>query len=199
DRTLLRWIAIIFLADMMDEVFAAFAGLYLHDRLGYSISAVSLLLGAMLVASLLTLLALDRATGRASALHLLPLMALATLAGVALLLLGGGSPMLTVAGLFLCGAGSAGWYPLAKSAAYARFPGRTGTVRAILGLGEPFNILLPAVTGLIATRFGITAAVLFLGLSGLGVLLAYPRRALAATSADRYNGPNAVVDVAAKE
>ncbi len=174
DRTLLRWIAITFLADMMDEVFHAFAGLYLRDHLGYTIPAVSLSLGAMLVASLLTLLVLDRVTGRASALHLLPLMALATLTGVTLLLIGA-SPLLVLPGLFLCGAGSAGWYPLANAAAYARFPGRTGTVRAILGLGEPFNILLPAVTGLIATELGITAAVLFLGLSSLGVFLAAPR------------------------
>ncbi len=185
DRILIRWIIIIFLADMMDEVFHAFAGLYLRDHLGYSIPAVSLSLGAMLVASLLTLLVLDRATGRASALHLLPWAALATLLGVALLLIGA-SPLLVLPGLFLCGAGSAGWYPLAKAAAYARFPGRSGTVRAILGLGEPFNILLPAATGLIATEFGISAAVLFLGLSGFGVLLAFPRRVRA------YAPPSAV-------
>jgi MFS family permease len=175
DRILLRWIAILFLADMMDEVFVAFGGLYLHDRLGYSISAVSLLLGVDLVASLLALLALDHLAGKSSTLRLLPWMALAALLGVALLLLGGGAPPLAAAGFFLCGAGASGWYPLAKAAAYARFPGRTGAVRAILGLGEPFNILLPALTGLIATEFGIAAAVLFLGLSGVGVLLAFPR------------------------
>jgi len=45
---------------------------------------------------------------------------------------------------------------------------------------------------LIATELGITAAVLFLGLSCLGVLLAVPRssrRVLALTAIDRYNGP----------
>lgn len=176
NRTLLRWMVVVLLADMMDEVFLAFAALYLRDRLAFSPGMVTVAIGAGMAAGLAALAILDRAAGRLSARALLPWLALLAGAGVALLLLAP-APWVAVAGLVVANAGAAGWYPLAKAEAYGALPGRTGTVRALIGLGEPYNVALPALTGLIASHWGIGSAVAFLGISGVGVLAVVPRRA----------------------
>lgn len=176
NRTLLRWMVVVLLADMMDEVFLAFSALYLRDRLAFSPGMVTVAIGAGMAAGLAALAILDRAAGRLSARALLPWLALLAGAGVALLLLAP-APWVAVAGLVVANAGAAGWYPLAKAEAYGALPGRTGTVRALIGLGEPYNVALPGLTGLIASHWGIGSAVAFLGLSGVGVLVVVPRRA----------------------
>lgn len=175
DRTLLRWMAVVLLADMMDEVFLAFAGLYLRDRLHLPPGLAGVALGANLAGGLAALVILDRLAGRLRTPALLSWLAVLASGGVALLLLAP-APWVAVAGLFLSGVGAAGWYPLAKARAYEALPGRSGTVRALLGLGEPYQVALPAIVGLIASRWGIGPALAFLGISGIGVLVVAPRR-----------------------
>ena len=82
-------------------------------------------------------------------------------------------------GLLLCtqSLGNAGLYPLVESEAYNRLPGRSGTIRAIIGgLGQPFEIVLPGIVGLIAGRFGLLASLGFLGIAPVLFLLLAPRR-----------------------
>jgi len=172
---LLRWITIVVLASMLDEVFLGFAGLYLTNALGATAVASSLALGTMMVGSLAALVVLDRVVERWRADRFLAVLALVTLAGVAVLL--SANSIVVVAGaLFVIGAGAAGWYPLAKAQAYQLLLGRSGTVRAVAQLGAPVEVALPLVVGTVAERFGITAGVSVLGLAPLLVLLALPRR-----------------------
>src|SRR6516162_1158161 len=42
--------------------------------------------------------------------------------------------------LFMIGFAASGLYPIAKAEAYNRQPGRSGTVRAIINLGAPFEV-----------------------------------------------------------
>ena len=59
--------------------------------------------------------------------------------------------------------GATGWYPIAQAQAYAQLPGRSGLVRAMTGLGEPFEMALPAIVGFLASQFGLLARVSSVG------------------------------------
>ncbi len=175
DRALLRWAAISTLATTLDEVFLAFAALYLHDRLHASQEAVSAVIAVAVAAGLAALILLDRVGHRVPGRRLLPWMAALALAGVALLL---AAPTLPVAALALAvvAFAAAGWYPLAQAATYATRPGRAALVRTVGLLGDPIEIVLPGITGLVAARFGLPAALGFLALGPLAMLLLLPRQ-----------------------
>jgi hypothetical protein len=79
-------------------------------------------------------------------------------------------------GLTLVEIGAAGWYPIAKAAAYSICPGRPGIVLAVMSLVIPVDIALPGCIGLLASHFGLPWAIGVLALSPLGVLLFQPRR-----------------------
>ena len=175
DKLLLRWMGIVLLATMPDEVFLAFAALYLTDHLHTPASLASLALAVGIGGGLLALIALDRLGGRIAGVRLLPWMALVTLVGFITLL---AAPDLVVAtlGLLLANMGAAGWYPIAKAAAYDTRPGRSGVVQAVDALGQPFDTALPGFVGLLAGHFGLAVGIGFLALSPLGVLLLLPRQ-----------------------
>jgi len=78
--------------------------------------------------------------------------------------------------LFVIGFGSSGLYPIAKAEAYARQPGHSGTVRAIISFGAPFEVVLPGIVGLIAGHFGILFGLGFLGLAPLLILVLKPHQ-----------------------
>ena len=181
DRVLLRWMGILFMATMVEEIFLGFAGLLLHDRLHASIGATSLLLALGMVGGIMGLFALERFLARHPeqrqlGVRLLPWLALLTLAGIAALLLAQ-TLWLAGAALFAIGLGATGWYPVARAATYDRLPRRAGLARAITGLLMPLELALPAVVGLLAERFSLVAALGVLGLAPVGVLLLAPRSA----------------------
>jgi FSR family fosmidomycin resistance protein-like MFS transporter len=180
DRVLLRWAGVVLLCSMLDEVFLGFAALYLRDHLHATPQSVSLALLMGMAGALLGLAALERLLARVRGERLLPWLALATLAGIALFLAAGTLWQATLA-LFWLELTVAGWYPIAKAAAYGRQPRRTGAVLAVIGLGAPFEMLLPGVVGIVASRFGLTAGLALLGLAPLGVLLLAPRAPAPAT------------------
>lgn len=180
DRTLLRWSAVVLLCTMLDEVFLAFMGLYLRDALHARAWEISLALGSFLAGSMIALVILDRMhTWRAQhgeqvrGERVLLWLALGTLASIAILL-AAHTLWLTTIALFFIGGGAAGWYPLAKAAAYDTRPGKTGVVRAVISIGAPFETVLPTIVGIIAGHFGIVVGIAFLGLAPLGVLALLP-------------------------
>jgi hypothetical protein len=174
DLLLLRWAVVVRLWTMVDEIFLGFAALYLRDVRHASAPVTSLILAAGMAGTVLGLLALHWLLKQVSGPVLLPWLALLTLLGVVGLLL---APTLWLAAgaLFLFDLSAAGWYPISKAAAYARMPGRTGTVQAVITLGDPFEVALPLVVGLLAGQFGVVAGLAFLGLAPLGVLLLAPK------------------------
>jgi len=106
--------------------------------------------------------------------QLLPWLALLTLGGIITLLLAQTLALAAIA-LVAIGLGATGWYPVAKAAVYGRLPGRAGLALAIVGLLMPLELILPALVGLLAGQFGLVAALGFLGLAPIGVLLLTPR------------------------
>jgi MFS family permease len=183
-----RWIAVLVMTGMVDEVFLGFAALYLADDFRAPAPLVSLALGAQMTGSFVGLLLLDRLHDRINGERLLPGMAVVALAGV-LLLLRTRSIGLAGTALLVIGLGTAGWYPIAKAAAYQTLPGRSGTVRALCGLTAPLEAALPALAGLIASRFGILAGVGLLGMAPVGVLIVASSPAARAREATGRHGP----------
>jgi predicted MFS family arabinose efflux permease len=175
DPLLLRWAVLSLLPTMLDEVFIGFAALYLRDVLHASQIEISIILIVHMFGGFLGLLIVDRLVGRMTPQRLLVWLALLSLIGV-IALLSIHSILSATLALFIIGLGAAGLYPLAQAEAYARQPGRSGTVRAVTGLGMPFEVALPGIVGLIAGRLGVLAAVALLGSAPLLILLIVPRR-----------------------
>lgn len=175
DPILLRWIVLSVLPTMLDEIFLTFAILYLRDVLHASQIVTGLTIGAQMVAACLGLLLIDRLLKRIAPVRLLTYGALLTLIGIVGLLSVRTIWFAPIA-LFAIGLGATGLYPIAQAEAYARWPGRSGTVLAIVGLGEPFEVALPGIVGLLADHFGVLAALGLLGLAPLLILLLVPRR-----------------------
>jgi predicted MFS family arabinose efflux permease len=175
DPLLLRWAALSLLPTMLDEVFTGFSVLYLRDVLHISQELISICIIVQMVGALLGLLIVNRLIGRIAPQRLLKWLALLSLIGV-IGLLSMRSILLVILALFIISLGAAGLYPIAQAEAYARQPGRSGTVRAIMGLGMPFEIALPGIVGLVASRFGVLAGVGLLGTAPLLILLLAPWR-----------------------
>jgi predicted MFS family arabinose efflux permease len=175
DPLLLRWGALSILPTMLDEVFLTFAILYLRDVLHANGLVIGLTIGIQMIGTISGLVIVERLVGRIAPRRLLTCYALLTLIAV-VGFLSIRSTLFAPFWLFLIGFGASGLYPIAKAEAYARQPGRSGIVRAIINLGAPFEVALPAITGLIAARFGLLASLGFLGLAPLLILILMPRR-----------------------
>jgi MFS family permease len=173
---LLRWGLLALIPTMVDEVLLGFVALYLRDILHASEATIGLLLTGTLLSSLLGLTLLDRQpwlrrTASQMPHRLLAGMAVVVLVGM-LLLLTTRTIWLVGLALGLVGLGAAGWYPIAQAQTYTQLPGRSSLVRAITGLGAPFDAALPAIVGFLAARFGLLAGLAFLGSAPLLLLLA---------------------------
>jgi predicted MFS family arabinose efflux permease len=176
DPVLLRWAVLSLIPTMMDEVFLGFVALYLRDVLHASQAVIGVVLTISMTGTLLGLFTLDTVfrKSRISPTRLLSWLALFSLVGVIGFLITRSIWLATVA-LFVIHLGAAGWYPIVQAQAYDRQPGRSGTVRAVIGLGAPFEVALPGVVGIIAGRFGALAGVGLLGLAPVLILLLIPR------------------------
>jgi predicted MFS family arabinose efflux permease len=171
--TLLRWVLLSQIPTMVDEIFLSFATLYLHDSLHVSATTIGLILTMQMLGSFGSLLALERLSFLR---RMAPQLLLAVLAIFVLInmigLLSTNNPWLAGTALFGVGLGSACWYPIAKGQAYAQLPGHSGTVRAVVSIGDPlFEVILPVVVGLVAGRFGLRAGLGLLGLAPVFMLL----------------------------
>jgi MFS family permease len=171
---LLRWAILSMLTTMLDEIFLTFLVLYLRDVLHASPLESGLTVGTGMMGGFLGLLALDRLLERIAPLRLLQSASLLALAGVAGLLLVRTLWFVPLA-FFIMSLGSACLYPIVDAQAYARLPGRSGMKGFISSLGQPFEIILPAITGFVAGQFGLTASLALLGSAPLFFLLLAPK------------------------
>lgn len=177
DTLLLRWAALTIIPAMLDEVFLGFVALYLRDAWHLHEALIGLIVALEMLASLLGLFILERwllHRGRTSVFWL-TWLALATLLGVFALLFAH-LLWLVVLALFLIHLSCAGWYPLAMAEAYARRPDSSGVVRAVINLGQPFEMVLPGIIGGVCARFGVLTGLGVLGLAPVLILVLLPRR-----------------------
>jgi fucose permease len=175
DPVLLRWAVLSILPTMLDEVFVVYATFYLRDVVHIGPTLIGLLLAIHMIGAFLGLFVLDRILlGRIVPHHLLMGLALLVIAGmIGFLTLR--AVWLTGLSLFVISLGTAGLYPIAKAQAYKRYPGRSGTVRAVISLGAPLEVFLPYIAGFVAGHFGVAASISMLGLAPFLVLLLVPK------------------------
>lgn len=175
-REVVRWLALLEIADLLLDVLHAYLALYFVDVVGVSGARAGLAVvvwtgvGLLGDALLIPLLARVRGTTylRASALVVLAVYP-------AFLLVAGATPKLVLLGGL--GLLNAGWYAILKARLYAELPAQSATV---MTLGSVFGLagsLLPLAMGLAAERFGLGAAMWLPMLAPVALLLAVPRRA----------------------
>jgi FSR family fosmidomycin resistance protein-like MFS transporter len=152
-----RWLALLEASNLMLDVLTGFLAIYLVDVAHASPALAALGVGVRLAADLagglLLIPLLERVPGerylRASAALLLLLYPA--------FLLAPGLPA-KLALLALLSLATAGWYPVLKAGLYSAMPGRSGTVITLASLSSLLGAAIPAAVGLLAARMGLPAA-----------------------------------------
>jgi len=159
---------------LLDEVLVALAALRLHDDCGWSQAEVAAVLTSMSLGAALGALASERLLARVPARALLlgsAACSLVCLGGfIAGTLAGAPTSWLAAASLFLLDVSAAPHYPVVKAAAYEAAAGRPGTVNALASAFVGVEIVLPLLLGVVASRFGLAAALAILALQPLIML-----------------------------
>lgn len=172
--SVLRWLFLLEVADLLLDVLLGFLALYLVDEVGLGRGAAALAVGGFLGAGLVGNFVVLRLMRRVSGLRYL--RASAVLAGLlfaAFLLLPGAAAKLTA--VLSLAAVNAGWYPLLKARLYAELPGRSGTAMSLASLLGPIGIAAPLGVGLFAQHAGLDAALWLLMLAPAALLALVPR------------------------
>jgi MFS transporter, FSR family, fosmidomycin resistance protein len=173
--SVIRWLVLLELSDLMLDVFGAFLALYLVDAAGLSGAEAGLAFavwtGAGLVGDALLLLILRRFSGlaylRASALVVAVLFPVFLLA----------EPVWAkLSALAALGILNSGWYAIPKARLYAELEGQSG---AVLTLGTVTGLvggMFPLALGLLAGAVGIDDALWALLIAPIALLVGLPRR-----------------------
>jgi MFS transporter, FSR family, fosmidomycin resistance protein len=173
-REVQRWLLLLECGNLMLDIFRGFVALYFVDVLHASVAqaafAVTVLTGVGLLGDALLLPLLSRVSG----LRYLRLSALLTaLLFPAFLLLPWLGAKLALLGLL--GLLNAGWYAILQAQLYGSLPGRSGVALALGNVSGMLGGLFPLLLGALAGRFGLGAALWFLMLGPLALLVGLPR------------------------
>jgi FSR family fosmidomycin resistance protein-like MFS transporter len=182
-----RWLVLLKLTDLLNDVFYGFLALYFVDvvhvgptRAGLAVAVWS---GAGLVGDWLLIPLLARIDG----LRLLRSTAAAMLfAYPAFLLVSGPGPKLAF--LALIGLLRAGWYAIPKGRLFAELRGASGTAVALSDLSSLLGRLAPAIIGFAAERVGLDTALWALVIAPAALLIGLPWPAVA-KGASRPSAP----------
>ncbi|HEY9283534.1 MAG TPA: hypothetical protein VIP46_08775, partial [Pyrinomonadaceae bacterium] len=173
-REVVRWLALLELADLMLDGFHGFIALYFVDAVGLAEGraavAVAVWTGVGLAGDLLIIPLLERVRG----LSYLRWSALASLALLPALLAAPGVAAKLVA-LALLGLANSGWYAILKAQLYAALPGRSSTAVSLHSTAGLVGGLVPLALGLFAERFGLAAMMWLLLASPVSLLALIPR------------------------
>ena len=169
DRTLVLWLFGTALCDMLDEILVVFASLHLRNDLGAGTTMQSITIGAFVAGGAAGLVVLDRLLKHRSERWLLVAAGSACAVAYALWL---AAPTAWLAAVLIVpvGATAAPLYPLAAAQAYARRPGRSGSVLAASHLFTPLGLALPWLVGVVADHAGLTVALALLVVQPLGLV-----------------------------
>ncbi|MFZ6027229.1 MAG: MFS transporter [Chloroflexota bacterium] len=172
--SLLRWIVLLDLSNLLLDIFTGYAALYFTDVAGLGETQVALVLGLMMLGGLaadaIVIPLLEKFNGRLivrlSAAVVIPLY-------VAFLLVPWPSAKIVLVLLVkLC---TLGWYSVMEGESFAAVPGRSGTVKAI---GSLSGLLVGALIGFLgwfAEQAGLQAMMWLLLAGPLALLLFVPR------------------------
>jgi MFS transporter, FSR family, fosmidomycin resistance protein len=169
----LRWLILLQFSDLMMDVLLGYLALYFVDVVGVPVGrasvAVAVWSGLGLLGDFLLIPLLERVEGlrylRVSAMVELVLF-------VAFLLVPLFAVKLVI--LALLGFFNAGWYSILRARLYDTLPGRSGSVLVVDNIFGLAGALLPWALGWTAERMGLQAAMWFLALGPIALLVGLP-------------------------
>jgi MFS transporter, FSR family, fosmidomycin resistance protein len=171
---LMRWMILLPISDLLLDVLTGYLALYFTDVIGFSVAQASLLMsvlmGAGLVSNIVLIPLLERFPGRS----LVRLSAAVTgVLYVAWLL----APWLwaKIVLIILVKLATLGWYEVLQGEAFGEVPGRSGTVMAINSLIGLLAGGVAFLTGWVAARAGLQAALWILLAGPICLLMFVPR------------------------
>jgi FSR family fosmidomycin resistance protein-like MFS transporter len=171
--TVLRWLALLELSDLMLDVLGGFLALYLVDEAGFSISRGAVAVTTWTASGLLGGLVVIRLLERRPGLRYVRLGAAGALVVFpAFLTLPDPAVKLTLLGLL--GLLTSAWYPVLKGGLYSALPGRSGTAMAASSVSGLVGGLFPVGLGVIAQTFGLEPAMWLLLVAPMALLLWSP-------------------------
>jgi FSR family fosmidomycin resistance protein-like MFS transporter len=184
-RRVMRWLTLLQLADLLEDVFLGFVALYLVDVGGASPALAAVGVGVLLAAGLVGDALVVRVLRRVDGVRYLRWSAAFAVVAYASFLLVG-SPVAKVALLVPLGLLRAGWYAVLQGRLYAEFPARGGTAIAIGAPADLVGSLLPLAIGVAAQRAGLDSAMWILLAAPISLLMFLPT---AGPGGDRVRRP----------
>jgi FSR family fosmidomycin resistance protein-like MFS transporter len=172
--TILRWLVLLDLADLMGDVLLEFVALYFVDVVALSGAgaalAVTTLSVAGLLGNILVIPLLERISGlvyvRASALVIFALYVLLLLVPVV---------ALKFALLAAIGLSAAGWHAVLRGRLYSAMPNQSGISMAVSSVWGVATGLIPGLLGFVAGAYGLPWTMALLALGPLGLIVLLPR------------------------
>jgi FSR family fosmidomycin resistance protein-like MFS transporter len=173
--SVLRWVFLLELANLMGDVFLGFIALFLVDVGHLSAVTAALAIGIWTGAGLVGDALLIPLLARTSGVVYLRLTALAALAVYPAFLLAAPTAA-RLALLGLLGLLHAGWYAIPIGRVYGELRGSSGVAAAVATTAGLLGQLSPLVLGLAAQRFGLAAAMWIPLLAPIALLVGVPRK-----------------------
>ena len=170
-----RWLALLELADLMLDVLLGFVALYFVDEVAASDDVGSVGVAVWTAAGLVGGLGVIALLRRLDGLRYLRLSALGALALYPAFLLVPGVPaklgLLAVLGLV-----TAGWYSIPKARLYDALGPQSGAAMAFGSVAGLIGGVFPLAIGVVASAYGLSAAMWLLLAAPVALLLGVPRR-----------------------
>jgi FSR family fosmidomycin resistance protein-like MFS transporter len=161
DGSVVRWLVLLEVADLLLDVFSAFVALYLvaatHVSPAHAVLGVGVRMAADLAGSAALIPLLERVSG---ALVLRISAAMAVVLFPAFLLVPGFWPKVGV--LAALSVVTAAWYPVLQAELYHSLPGRSGVAVSLLSVAGLVGGLGPLTVGFLAERLGLSWALALL-------------------------------------
>jgi FSR family fosmidomycin resistance protein-like MFS transporter len=170
NRSLIKWIVLTELADLMLDKLLEQVGVYFHDvahvSLVESTYAVSIMTTGWLIGNLLLVPLLEQVKG----LRILRFTTFIVLFAYAAFLL---VPIVLIKYILigvisLC---ASSWYTILRAKSYEALPGRSGTVMAVTSIVGGINLFVPVILGGLADAIGLQAAMWLLMLGPIALVI----------------------------
>lgn len=169
NRSLMKWIVLTELADLMLDKLLEQVGLYFHDvarvTLIEATGAVSVFTAGWLIGNLILVPLLERLNG----LRILRFTAAVVLIAYPAFLI---VPNVVIKYLLigLISVGTSSWYTILRAKSYEALPGRSGAVMAVTAIVGGLNLFVPVILGGLADAVGLQAAMWLLMIGPLALV-----------------------------
>jgi MFS transporter, FSR family, fosmidomycin resistance protein len=174
-RSVIRWLALLQLTDLLGDVFLGFLALYLVDVADATPAVAGVGVGVFALSGLLGDALLLPALRRVEGPRILRWSAVAALMTYPAFL-AAGSVTTKVVLLIPLGLLRSGWYAVPQARLYAELPSRGGTAVAIGAPADLLGSLLPLGIGAVASSIGLDGAMWLLLGAPVALLVLLPRR-----------------------